>query len=127
MAGHISLSRALLGHGLFIDLLTGGMNRGHSPGPWEIDERFLANDTQPNFRIFAANLVCELAKPQGFYRAPAENEANARLIAAGPDLLAALEFTRMVLESMPDEGKQYLPGNMLTIIRAALAKAKGGA
>lgn len=49
-------------------------------------------------------------------------EANARLIAAAPDLLEALEELRRCLidQGFPDDG------HMLTTARAAIAKAKGG-
>ena len=57
--------------------------------------------------------------------------ANARLIAAAPDLYAALEIADNTLEDLrvpaqagPNRFEQSIPG-ALAVIRAALAKAKG--
>ncbi len=64
---------------------------GHSPAPWEVDERFMPeNPNYPQYRIFAANVVCKTVLPSGFYRSPKESCQNANLIAAAPALLAAL-------------------------------------
>lgn len=49
----------------------------------------------------------------------AECEANARLIAAAPDLLSALEWA---VNSQPEDADSWV-----TEARAAIAKAKGGA
>ena len=79
------------------------MKTKHTPGPWEVDERILAGQRQPNFRIFAANQVCELTTPEGFYRSPAETEANARLIAAAPEMLELLTLALPYI----DESEQF--------------------
>ena len=57
-----------------------------SPGPWAIH----GDETRQAFYVHGANVICDMRKPSGFYRSPAETEANARLIAAAPDLLATL-------------------------------------
>lgn len=104
------------------------MNTAHSPGPWEIDERFVAADPKhANYRIFAANQICELTKPQGFYRSPAETEANARLIAAAPELLQALSML-LNIDEYADRfnGKPMANSDTCRInamARAAIAKA----
>jgi hypothetical protein len=57
-----------------------------------------------------------------------ENEANARLIAAAPDLLEALQALSDLLPSdefMRTQGKE--PGPGLVMMRAAIAKATGSA
>ena len=100
----------------------------HSPGPWEVDERFLAaSPKQSNFRIFAANQVCELTTPSGFYRSPAETEANARLIEAAPDLLAALEglfeHCVMIHKHWGEGSNQREADAAQNAARAAIAKA----
>jgi hypothetical protein len=59
----------------------------------------------------------------------AEDEANARLIAAAPDLLAALRTCIEDMESMiglSDFGSPEESDFPLAIARAAVAKAKGG-
>ena len=55
----------------------------YTPAPWDI-----AGSTADSwFYVHGANKVCELPKPSGYYQSPAEREANARLIAAAPELL----------------------------------------
>ena len=99
------------------------MNAKHSAGKWKIDARFLANDPKHcNYRIFAANQVCELTKPQGFYRSPAETEANARLIAAAPALLAALQACESALMLSGDRFNDHKAA-LVDQARAAIAKA----
>ncbi len=51
-----------------------------------------------------------------------EVEANARLIAAAPDLLYALEEALHLIETLTP-----LEGSTVRIVRAAIAKATGGA
>jgi len=69
----------------------------HTPGPWLVTGPFDTNDYDDSegwYRIEAARTldlrVCRSA--DGYVEG--ENEANARLIAAAPDLLKALQSTR---------------------------------
>lgn len=82
----------------------------HTPGPWRVVE-----DRVPaSLEVYAG----KTAIAECWRRADALTElANARLIAAAPDLLEALEF---VIRGVPDtwEGVQKA--------RAAIAKATGG-
>ena len=103
----------------------------HTPGPWAVHpisarvDAFVGGTPLP---------VCELLWPTD-ERSEAETEANARLIAAAPNLLAALRcadqfitngielgYIRMPDPDCPDTAKDT-PG----IVRAALAAAKGAA
>jgi len=52
-------------------------------------------------------------------------EANARLIAAAPDLLAALQMVDRIWSN--DQTANIDPESPLAIVRAAIAKATGGA
>lgn len=58
-----------------------------------------------------------------------EDEANARLIAAAPDLLAALEVAHecldSILEPTQDDDGNTIPNPLLEQIDAALARARG--
>ena len=56
----------------------------HTPGPWHIGKRTFAP------YIYGPKGE-EVAGPSGFTSGHEETQANARLIAAAPDLLAALE------------------------------------
>lgn len=60
---------------------------------------------------------------------PENAEANARLIAAAPDLLAALKwalpFAEKYENTFPGGPRQQLMEAKLTEVRAAIAKAEG--
>lgn len=106
------------------------MKTEHTPGPWSAT-------TQHTHRTPAGvELVCIAVMPAGDYRGPvadlqscdhiqgitmAECEANARLIAAAPDMFDAL---RDALASLEISGQSdYVTGR----VRAAIAKARGEA
>ena len=111
----------------------------HTPAPWTIDRDTIQgapelNGEQPH----AAEATCVavvLSRERGSYRHyPKERAAaNARLIAAAPDLLAALER----LANIADEGAvmRHETGKpawsfideVKQSARAAIAKATGGA
>lgn len=81
----------------------------HTPGPWDYMEKDAA--------IWADEFICV---------AP-HNPADARLIAAAPDLLAALEeaFNHYAGQPVPSQpAEEWWPDWMLHA-RAAIAKAKG--
>jgi hypothetical protein len=88
----------------------------HTPGPWEF--RLEAYRTV----IFHKAEVGEKALAVGAGHYPS-NIANARLIAAAPDLLEACEALTHWDECWPSAAL----GEALRKARAALAKAKGGA
>lgn len=87
----------------------------HTPGPWA-----LFNDGESREWI-----VMPVMREGDIARVESGNtEADARLIAAAPDLLAALKQTTDFLD--PDKDPPHV-GNrsMLEIARAAIAKAEG--
>lgn len=88
----------------------------HTPGPWRVGE-----DMRGTRRVFAGDseIVRALSK-HGFDRRLPENEreANRRLIAAAPDMLAALEHARHVM------WEYGFSENDLQPIRAAIALAE---
>lgn len=92
----------------------------HTPGPWFLAEKVEGKHTVTNLRRIRSEregmehgAVCEV---YGIADG-SEAHANARLIAAAPDLLESLAF---VIRGVPDtwEGVQKA--------RAAIAKATGG-
>ena len=91
---------------------------GHTPGPWEIIEGFIS-------ARFSDGEVYDICDPRCAPATPdlvGEMEANADLIAAAPDLLAALERAYAVLRD--DEGyRTYNP--VMRKISDAIAKARG--
>ena len=93
---------------------------GHTPGPWPCIR--LENENGPYATNYIAHIdcgVCMVWAPVG----NSEREANARLIAAAPDLLAALEL--MVKEHRKQFGLDGAWDSCLLKAEAALAKAKG--
>lgn len=85
------------------------MSAAHTPGPWA---EFEPTDTLHAVRSVLGKIVADV----GYSGTIEGDKANARLIAASPDLLEALE----VLLS----NNSFLTGE--SIARAAIAKATGG-
>jgi len=91
----------------------------HSKGPWETDGRVGHLDIVcPKGRI--AMMDCE---NDAFWAA--ELEANAALIVAAPDMLAALEFVLPCLMDINANHPQALSDDELAQIKRTIAKAKG--
>ena len=88
------------------------MNTNQTPGPWKIvgDGRVDITIIAPNFGV-VAHLPW---KGHIFIQ-----EANARLIAAAPDVLSVLEEILLW-----DDSNHKLPGHLGDRARAAIAKAK---
>jgi hypothetical protein len=86
----------------------------HTPGPWNIS----GTDTRTGAPAMVSGkgdaAICDL------YRRNPDNEANARLIAAAPELLAALE--RLMASQLG-----AIPPNVVHEVVTAIAKATGGA
>lgn len=88
----------------------------HTNGPWRInpnwlppeypDWREIISENDENYRCMSVSGHC--------------GEANARLIAAAPELLEALQMVRDYVVTMKGEGHEYQ-----TFIDAAIAKATG--
>ncbi len=91
----------------------------HTPGPWHVGQQNLALINIEHHNDQPGAISKTLAKVVARSMWQAEAEANAILIAAAPDLLAALiEATRIIESEWPG---QFEPG------QAAIAKATGGA
>lgn len=94
-------------------------NAKHTPGPWKVIDRALNGGE--GVSIEAENGYTEVCKVNKSYHS---RTANARLIAAAPELLEALKEAENWLaeyEDGPDSGLQGL----LAQARAAIAKAEG--
>ena len=90
----------------------------HTPGPWDVEPK-----GSRHFVDGADGLTVAYIDRAGV-RERIEIEANARLIAAAPTLLEALEA---VLPDLEHYVATHGPGpdNRLAIARAAIAKARG--
>lgn len=87
----------------------------HTPGPWTVD------DSVPDEAVYVMCPSGTIANVGPCGTPDDEDKANARLIAAAPDLLEALKNTLCYLEADSDddtEREDYAQAN------AALAKAK---
>lgn len=107
----------------------------HTNGPWRVEtgttliwgacDQFDASSFGMGYPIAEARIS---PSNQRWAKGPNEDEgeANARLIAAAPDLLEALEASDMMLKRLVPEGS-YCPGinDVLERSRAAITKAKG--
>lgn len=97
------------------------MKTNHTPGPWKASGNMVVGGRTPKHgghALFVAH--CEVSTD---YRSDDETAANVRLIAAVPELLAALEsitgaFTTEQLENV-------LGAEKSVAVREALAKARG--
>lgn len=89
---------------------------GHTAGPWTFDDDWSRLPT-----VFGADgqIVATIEKNRvidGWVSPQPDREANARLIAAAPDMLAALEAAKVFGGGWPEAVWQQ--------VNAALAKAK---
>ncbi|MFY2855016.1 hypothetical protein ACOTJG_13670 [Achromobacter xylosoxidans] len=99
------------------------MTTNHTPGPWVRDTGSGSGcDVRAeNGRKVAATWGINNGDPhRPAYRA--ECDANARLIAAAPELLEALEWA---LRAMEARNPLWAEGERFIAARAAIAKAKG--
>ena len=88
----------------------------HTPGPWHVcGDMIRSTVSNAAMRSVAKVYVSQMhGKP--------EAAANARLIAAAPDLLAALIAVLKVIDRADDRG---CPAGALEMARAAIARAEG--
>lgn len=105
---------------------------GHTPGPWKYEPLSAAAHADPDleareddlFWIFNTAVVEPVVEHvlATVHRYPVEQaEANARLIAAAPDLLEACKFFLSVL----DINRAATAESPVDRIRAAVARAEG--
>ena len=101
----------------------------HTPGPWTITQRRKSRSNvwwiNAGDRAIASTVASHLGMPA---LPPWEVTANAALIAAGPELLAACEeasvFVDDELSDWPEGGNPH-GEYVIAKLRAAIAKAKG--
>ena len=99
------------------------MNK-HTPGPWRRAESYRPEIQNVGTSAQAPYILCAdgrnvAAAMIGGFEDMAEVDANARLIAAAPELLAAAE------KCLPYHGPFQLPTTLIEELRVAIAKATG--
>jgi hypothetical protein len=100
--------------------------RTHTPGPWNMKKTDRPG-MEPRYDVLHGIHYVADPMTSSAYRDGAETLANAHLIAAAPDLLAALEHLLSVYVECVEPTCPF--GEAATAeqaARAALAKAKGG-
>lgn len=85
----------------------------HTKGPWDVNRY---NDLA--YTIISKS---DMDRQDDSFIEDEEDEANAKLIAAAPDLLEALNLAKTAIENNPLPG--YAP--LLSIINKAIEKAEG--
>ena len=99
------------------------MSAQHTPGPWEYRA---AGPRSANWTVVAGDKMRVCLVPPRFHGAGrSDGCANAALIAAAPDLLAACEASIKHCSFCQVDKTCYLEAHNLA--RAAIAKAKGEA
>lgn len=106
------------------------MSAAHTPGPW----RFQIHESANGDEIYGFEVLTSVKRELVYFDADgrSETEANARLIAAAPDLLAALEGVRDILgtaeSNASGRGDEWdYVGPRVVAARAAIARATGAA
>jgi hypothetical protein len=98
----------------------------HTPGPW----RHCGSDIVVKDRDGDDMIICGMGKPASFrshpYSVPSspQTRANTNLIAAAPDMLAALQA---IAATSTEEDAETALGSIQMICRDIITKAKGSA
>jgi hypothetical protein len=104
-------------------MLSGGRGSGHTPGPWTVAAPHMGFS---EIRGPVGELVFGLAAgSDDEKRSDDVCNANARLIAAAPDMLDALDHVEAVLSIVEPRSDKAEYLNCLEQVRAAIAKAQG--
>lgn len=90
----------------------------HSPGPWYLSPtgRYIRYESTSGFNVCDTDV---------FGGPPEEGDANKRLLAAAPEMLAACE--QAIVALAPRDGTDGRVSMTLVHLREVVAKAKGGA
>lgn len=94
----------------------------HTPGPWKTFDDPKSNygvQVNADNAVKAKKVVCRVGGP--------DRDANARLIAAAPDMLAALKEGAQCLEDVARDEGGWAWEEVLDGMRTAIAKATGEA
>lgn len=96
----------------------------HTPRPWSVRYDFVVQAAS-----FEVGRLVPVAQPYGVNTDGTDLFANARLIAAAPELLEAAEIALSYIEAVcfntPNEKKRRNYADAASKIRAAIAKARG--
>lgn len=91
----------------------------HTPGPWRVYCDPCHYDTASDVKSDCGQFFASVGGKSGWQ----EQEANARLIAAAPDLLEALEA---IVHTWDGPAYKHFMRDNIDLAKRAIAKAKGG-
>jgi hypothetical protein len=103
----------------------------HTPGPWTVSktniltnegQRPVLQDREDPAHICFVTCQTDFKRGKGWQTECAERDANARLIASAPDLLAALKALWDVAKDVPSVKNR---AELVRQSRAAIAQAEG--
>jgi hypothetical protein len=107
------------------------MSGQHTPGPWHVETEADWEDDEPTLYVCHAGTVCDGTTvcnfPPSHWATLDTRAANARLIAAAPDLLEALREANRLLGDIPAAKGNPRVADAITANRKAIAKAEGRA
>jgi len=100
-------------------------NSQHTPGPWKahFEEAYFV--TGPDLGRVAMMMNLKGAYGLGGRRSGDESAANARLIAAAPDMLHALHMAAAILACACVDAPELMAHDAYQVVCAALAAATG--
>jgi len=98
------------------------MNTQHTPGPWQTDRNNVHAAQIATIHGCTNSDWVEIWSPAAFAASEETQEANARLIAAAPELLEALDRIADMCAAPPN----FSDKTIQDIACAAIAKATGG-
>lgn len=102
----------------------------HTPGPWTMDDH-QAGDCYAYVIPGSGSILGTICRVDISWDSYGQSIADARLIAAAPDLLEALQalFANMLAQDLANEAKRPTEGEFIACMaaaNAAIAKATGG-
>lgn len=96
----------------------------HTPGPWVLDDFEVSTERDPA-NLIAHVYACDRPEnPDNEWDVGIETAANAKLIAAAPDLLEALEQIMVLVDASGSTPRPSV-AKIIVAARAAIAKARG--
>lgn len=99
------------------------MNAQHTPGPWRTSAKFEPYQPAPTVYSEKGQQIA-VCRDAGCVCFTAQDVANARLIAAAPELLDALELALVTLVRVKPPKPHDSTQGTRDVINAAIAKAK---
>lgn len=92
----------------------------HTKGPWKVKNGAVYTEKEAPIAKMVRD---DSALEAGIY--PVERDANARLIAAAPEMLEALELAAAYIEEITKDSRNADNGQTIETLNKVIAKAEG--